>query len=359
MSEALPLQQAQRYLDVGRPSEALRVLSRHLASHPDDVEGLCLAALAYDSLEDHRQTLELAHRAASLAPDNEWPWRLIAAANIELRKFSAARKAALNAQRLAPGEWRTHVQLAQVALSASNIAPVALSASKITRESQEAAAEAVRLAPEEPDAHFVLGNVLFAAHKLKDAEEAFRRALSLNAQHAGARHSLSLVMLRRGKTGEAAAGFIDVLATDPNFRNALTNLRSIVASRLWWLHLFVGISSVIFFAEARSETHDFRGTVFSLIIVLFIGGFIVFQIVKIRKGSGSRFKQFAKSILHTDKLLIVWGALVCATYLTMILALIVPPSCSIPCFFITLLFLSGGVVVGGLRSARLARPHTL
>ncbi|RFA08868.1 hypothetical protein B7R54_06235 [Subtercola boreus] len=312
--EDAALVHARTYLSLGKPADALRALAPHLAAHPDDDRGLCLASQAHLVAGQAARALEAAQQALVRTPDNEWAWRLVALSYSKLGNISEAKAAARTAQSLAPELWVTHAQVAQVDIAAK----------RITADAEHAAREAVRLAPLEPDAHLTAGNVALAQQNWPVAEAAFRSALKLQPDHPAARNNLSLVMLRQGRAGSAAAGFIDILQADPGSAVAVRNLRAVAAVALRRIHFILWIAfavvTVAFSGASQPTDSPLYGTVwqdFLATVAVGSGIFIVVYLVQLRRAAGRRFARFVQSIPRIDGLLVVWAALLVACWALM------------------------------------------
>ena len=72
--------------------------------------------------------------------------------------------------------------------------------------------------------HYNLGLLMSETGRLADAEREYRRALTLNPAHAGARGNLGPLLARMGRTREAADELRRLVADDPGNVAALTNL---------------------------------------------------------------------------------------------------------------------------------------
>ena len=72
--------------------------------------------------------------------------------------------------------------------------------------------------------HYNLGLLMSETGRLADAEREYRRALTLDPAHGGARGNLGPLLARMGRTREAADELRRLVADDPGNVNALTNL---------------------------------------------------------------------------------------------------------------------------------------
>ena len=94
---------------------------------------------------------------------------------------------------------------------------------KAFTEAVACAQRAVALNPQDPDSHFVLGDVFQTMGRQSDAASAYEHCLQLNPQHAGATHFLAVL---HGETPESAPeDYVRRLFDDyaPRFDNSLVN----------------------------------------------------------------------------------------------------------------------------------------
>jgi Tfp pilus assembly protein PilF len=87
--------------------------------------------------------------------------------------------------------------------------------------------KALRLNPNDAEAHKYLGLIADAAGDLKEAEQHFARAARLTPASAPARNNYGVILLRLNRPREAAAEFEASLRADPRQPNALVNLAQI------------------------------------------------------------------------------------------------------------------------------------
>ena len=116
----------------------------------------------------------------------------------------------------APDEWRAYICLAQAELATE----ADFLAQPLTREAyfhaaERAAANAIRLAPDEPDAHFTAGQVSYAQRNWKAARAHQERVLALDPAHSGALNELGRISLRRGASPRAARHFTQAARSAP------------------------------------------------------------------------------------------------------------------------------------------------
>jgi tetratricopeptide (TPR) repeat protein len=220
----LRLERAEALIGLGRFDEARSTLRELLGTEPDLAPAWCLLARAQIGLGEMEAALESAERGVALAPDNDWPHRLRSVALERLGDTDGAITAAREAVAKGPHEWQTHKRLALVLVHAKRDPDFALAA----------AGRAAELAPNEADAHCVLGLAHDARGEKKEAERCFRQALALDPQHSASLDALArrqLAMSRFGRAGNlaaAASGFRDVVHSDPYAAHGAANLELVL-----------------------------------------------------------------------------------------------------------------------------------
>jgi tetratricopeptide (TPR) repeat protein len=108
--------------------------------------------------------------------------------------------------RLDPHHWMNHFNLAQTALDGQSVVyPGGLTGLEIARQ---ASATARTLAPNEPSAFYVSGQVSRASGDIAEASAHFERALALDPEHSSAINELGRIKLEQGNAGDAARHFV-------------------------------------------------------------------------------------------------------------------------------------------------------
>lgn len=229
---ARELARARAMLDVGRYDEAASLLGQIVAADPGDSRAWCLLAVAHLGTGDYQGAVAGAGRAAALAPSDDWPQRLVSTAQARMGNVQAAVRAANEACRLAPDEWRAWLCLAQAPLAPALDHAQAEVKANLLAAAEQAAANARRLAPEEPGVHHVSGRVSFAKEQWKAARAHQERALSLDPAHSGALNELGRISLKRRKAARAAGHFVQAARSAPGItaygRNVEAAVRSLV-----------------------------------------------------------------------------------------------------------------------------------
>lgn len=213
---ARDLAQASVLLDLKRYDEAASLLARIVAAEPQDSQAWCLLAATHLGAGRYEEAAAAASRAVTLAPFDHWPYQLASIAQRRLGQITEAISPANQACRLAPDEWRAYICLAQAELATeADFLAQPLTREAYFRAAEQAAASALRLAPDEPDAHFTAGQVSYAQRNWKAARAHQERALALDPAHSGALNELGRIRLRRGGSPRAARHFTQAARLAP------------------------------------------------------------------------------------------------------------------------------------------------
>lgn len=197
---------ALQLINAGRADDAVAMLGRMLAEQPTDVTALGLLAMAH--LRAHRWTeaLGAADQAIGLAPGHVPAWQRRCIALIELDRMADAEAAAAEYLRLAPDQWHAHYTMARVLRSVRGR----------RQEALRHAVRAVELAPDRADAHNLLGVIHRTLEDRASAEREYRAALAIDPAHALARSNLALLTLGQVATEQVMAGLREAAASDPH-----------------------------------------------------------------------------------------------------------------------------------------------
>jgi protein O-GlcNAc transferase len=91
--------------------------------------------------------------------------------------------------------------------------------------------QVVRAAPERAEAHFLLGNAYAKKGQHGQAEEAYRKALELDADYVDAYSNLGFVYYQQQKLSEAEQSFRKALSLEPNDAEIHYNLGGVLAAQ--------------------------------------------------------------------------------------------------------------------------------
>ncbi len=258
MSEARA-DRAHHLLDLGRYDEARTLLRALLAEDPSDGDLHGLLAQTLLGLQDYPAALEAGNRVVAAAPDDEWGHRICALVLDRMGRHAEATEAAAVAVRLAPNHWQTHQVYAQAALGVRGMG----------KDARAAAERAVQLGPNVASTHFTLGLV---AHRLSDdqtARAAYTRTLALDPQHAMALHNLTVLDggLRLART---AHGFGNALRLAPQESVLLENVDWLAVRFVRRLYVASVVALVIGLATSLAGAEGGAVTAWSVAVAVLL-----------------------------------------------------------------------------------------
>jgi tetratricopeptide (TPR) repeat protein len=200
-------------LEKGHPAEAVLPLEKAVALAPTAALARVHLARAYAESGRVAEALAAVERGLRAAPDNAE--LKLAEGSLRRRQgeLPAARAALEKARALDGGDARVRVELAHLLRNLGDLTGARAEAN-----------EAVRLDPRSPDARVALGLVLGAQGQEGPAADSFRRALSVQADHAEALFYLASVELRAGRAAEAVSLLEKLLKKAPGYPEAPSTL---------------------------------------------------------------------------------------------------------------------------------------
>ncbi|MFE9693495.1 tetratricopeptide repeat protein [Micromonospora sp. NPDC005806] len=198
------LQRAQLLAELGRYDEAVGELSSLIATDPGHAEALTMLARMHIATDRSAAALSAAEAAVAAAPTAVPPLVARGFALVDLGRWKAAASTADGILALGPTD--PYAQRSAAAI---------LSGSRNGQQALDAAWRGVELAPEEPQAHLVLGLVSARLELFDLAERAYREALRLDPQLAGARHDMGVLRLEQRRYAEALEHLTEAAAMDP------------------------------------------------------------------------------------------------------------------------------------------------
>jgi tetratricopeptide (TPR) repeat protein len=92
-------------------------------------------------------------------------------------------------------------------------------------EAQAKYLDAIRLDPDNADAHYYLGSTLLMKGKTSEAIEHIREAIRVKPDNGNYRYGLGVVLSGTGKLDEAEKEFSEALRISPNIREGLEGTR--------------------------------------------------------------------------------------------------------------------------------------
>jgi tetratricopeptide (TPR) repeat protein len=212
---------AEALLDAGRPQQAVELLSKELATEPDDADLLRVLARA-QLLVDPAEALASAQLLIAREPESQDGYYLAAVAHDELGDRKAAVESARAAMAIAPDD------------------PYVLMAFAITRsrrpwgrrESMRAAERAIEVAPEDSAGYIAAGSVELHSGHWRRSAKWFERALEIDPHDQMAQINLAIAKQGAGNVAAALGGVEGLLRFDPTDKDARETLDEVVYTTL-------------------------------------------------------------------------------------------------------------------------------
>ncbi len=291
------LQRARALLEVGRWEQAQEVLGGYLAGAPQSVEALCLLARSHQLARNFQAMLAAANQAVAAGPTNEWAHRLRSIALGKLRLRRDSEEAARQAVTLAPGAWQPYVILVDALLAHGTAAH--------RREAFRVAGRAAELAPQEPEVHNSRGRVFQAISDPAAARRCYQHALSLDPQNPTAQNNLAVVELRRGRTTAAGRRLGGVLAERPTETLYQDNAR---ATAKVWAYRLMEVGTAAWLAALAVAAGDPPWPVRLGLAVLILAGYALGALRQYR-----RLSPALRRLVATNRAPLVGAAVQAAT----------------------------------------------
>ena len=207
----------------------------------------------------------------------------------------------------AASEWRAYVCLAQAFL-----------ATEVEFDAAErAVADSLRLAPGQPDVHFVAGQVSFARGKWKAARAHYERALALDPVHSGALNELGRIRARRADNVGAARHFVWAAQAAPDVSAYGRNVE-VAIQRVMALTVIAAYTACLALVYLVVEPHAWPGTVVIAYTAAaaFSGSYGAVQLW--------RMPHEMRPLLRTRRVALALGSVYGAILITMIIVAVTP-----------------------------------
>ncbi|MFC4019806.1 tetratricopeptide repeat protein [Micromonospora sp. GCM10011542] len=198
------LQRAQLLAELGRYDEAVGELAYALALEPANAGTLTMLARVHLAADRPAEALTAADAAVAAAPDTLAPLVARGMALSDLERYAESASCADRLLALGPADAYAQRSAAAILAGARNGQPAL-----------NAAWRGVELAPQEPQAHLVLGLVAARLELFDLAERAYREALRLDPQLAEVRHDVGVMRLEQRRWSEAIEYLAEAATLNP------------------------------------------------------------------------------------------------------------------------------------------------
>lgn len=211
------IDRAEALIDLGRYDQAIPLLSRSLASSPDDDSLHCRLADVYFYIDDFSRSEKHAKTALHLNPESDHAHFRLAWIHLKTHNFRDALLHAKQAISLYPDDEPNLYTLAWAEYHSGHYV-----------EALAAAESALKLNPVNADLHELMGDLLFNMDKKKEAEKHYREALKNQPDDAGIHCSLGECLSSQYKIYEASEHMLAAVRIDPGNKHYSNKLFHIV-----------------------------------------------------------------------------------------------------------------------------------
>ena len=203
----------------GHLPEAQTAYARILEKIPDHAPARHFLGVSYSQTGDLAQAERLIRQSIKLQALPEYFSNLAMVLDRQGRRDDAI-AATREAVRLAPDQAAPAMALGDRLFAAGCLA-----------EAEQAYRSALQLQPEDADLWLRLGGVLAGLRRGADAAEAYRRTLALQPDHVDACNNLGLLLAGMGRTSEAEDAYRHALELRPGYADAHNNLGVLLKER--------------------------------------------------------------------------------------------------------------------------------
>ena len=230
---------ARALLQVGRDTEAARILRDTIQADPHDAIALGLLAEAVRN-SDPAESNSAAQSALAVEPENSWVVTVAAWSADAVGNTDEAVRLIRSAQALDPSSAYAHQSAAHL-----------LALHKATRgEALTAATKAIELAPHDVDTWIAAGSASIGSERLDDARTYYEYALQLDPTNLVAQRNLAEVHDARGSMMHSMELLNALVALDPSDHDSRARIDEVAKrflQELVWFSLPVGFLLALVF----------------------------------------------------------------------------------------------------------------
>lgn len=204
MDTAQELQRGLELHRIGQVADAAEAYRNVLKADPNNVDALNLISIIFTDTGSPGVAVDLASRAAQLAPDYFAVWLTLGNACQVTGQLERAVDAFLKAASLQPDVAEVHNNLASALVTLGHYT-----------EAAGAAARALKIDPNLAEAHNNLGNALAGMGEIKQAIETYRKAVRLRPDFTDAIYNLGGAYMDDGRLEQAIVCYQTAIAREP------------------------------------------------------------------------------------------------------------------------------------------------
>ncbi|KNX36167.1 hypothetical protein VV01_01790 [Luteipulveratus halotolerans] len=303
------VEHARHLNDLGRPADALRVLTPALSSSAATEDALIEAARAQGALGQDHDAVQTLQRAQASHPSSVVLAVSLAERLHHMNDLGGALYHAQGALSLAPQSWVVHAVAANV-----------MSDCGMRDESEHHARTALAMAPDESLSHHAMANALapptvrmYDRARLREAEHHLREALRIDPSDDVAMNNLARVQSKRGGGVRAAGTLSRATAANPMEPMFQANMDALLGMLTARAHLVLFVAFLVL-RNVGIEDGRLSWPILVVLAMISLGLFAWVGVQLVREVPPAMLRPFLVGFARRQKLAAAWaGLLVVAT----------------------------------------------
>jgi tetratricopeptide (TPR) repeat protein len=200
---------AQALIELGRPAQAIPLLTKAIAMEPNDVPARCHLSHALLQTGQFDEALNEAEAAIGVNTEHEWPLRLRAILLGQLGRYREALESALLAVQIEPESPGALYRLGSIYVNLKHFL-----------DAEAVGARMLAVAPDMADTHELLALIAARQYRYRALESHVRQVLSIDPENSQAMVLLAMSLQGQGKhkaASEAASqAWLEAVRQDPS-----------------------------------------------------------------------------------------------------------------------------------------------
>jgi len=235
-----------------KASEALKSFDRALKLKPDEIDTLRDKALALRALGRAKDELEIYKKMSELNKEEWGIWLRLGDLQLEVGDFKSA-----------ISSYGKSLELKDDLVPAYIRRAIALAFNKQTDKALKSAETATKLAPDNPEAWLIRGDVNLRAGKHKSAMKSLKKASELDPTDASVENTMGMVCYKDGKLSDATKHLRRAIIRRKKYPTAMRNLGLILLEQEKWEDASKVLTDLTAIVKNDPDAFDAKATAFA------------------------------------------------------------------------------------------------
>ncbi|MHA1614909.1 MAG: tetratricopeptide repeat protein [Candidatus Thorarchaeota archaeon] len=235
-----------------KASEALKSFDRALELKPDEIDTLTDKALALRALGRSEDELDIYKKMSELNKEKWGIWLRLGDLQLEVGDF-----------RSAISSYDKSLELKDDLVPAYIRRAIALAFDKQTDKALKSAETATKLAPDNPEAWLIRGDVNLRAGKHKSAMKSLKKASELDPTDASVENTMGMVCYKDGKLSDATKHLRRAIIRRKKYPTAMRNLGLILLEQEKWEDASKVLTDLTAIVKNDPDAFDAKATAFT------------------------------------------------------------------------------------------------